>query len=92
MQIFRSGKDGLPKHKPVIYICNVTPLIVHLLSFVKVTADFIPKINRPLGEEFVVDINGIEKHYYVISNTQRSGEIKYKKHFHWKHHSYNSWT
>ena len=57
MQIFRSGKDVLPKHKPVIYICNVTPLILHLLSFVKVTADFIPKINRPLSEGFVVDIN-----------------------------------
>ena len=49
----------LPKHKPVISICNVTYHIVHVGCFVKVTAYFSPKSNRPLGKGFVDDINGI---------------------------------
>ena len=57
MQSFQGGKDFIPEHTPVIFICNVTQQIVHVRSFVRNTADFIPKINRPLSEGFVVDIN-----------------------------------
>ena len=59
MQSFKSGKDVLPEHKSVICIYNVTQQIVHVGYFVKDTADFSPKTNRPLGEGFVVDINAI---------------------------------
>ena len=56
---FQSGKYVLPEHKPVICIWNFIQQIVHVGYFVKVTADFSPKTNRPLGEGFVADINGI---------------------------------
>ena len=59
IQSFQSGKDVLPEHILVICICNVIQHFVHVGSFVKVTADFSPKMNRPLGEGFKVDINGI---------------------------------
>ena len=59
MQTFQGEKDVLPENKPVICICNVTQNIFHVGYFVKVAAYFSPKINRPLVEGFVVDINGI---------------------------------
>ena len=59
MQSFKIVKYVLPGHKSVICICNVTQNIFHVGYFVKVAAYFSPKINRPLVEGFVVDINGI---------------------------------